>query len=196
MILDTVVSEVNKAKYFSIICDEVQDASANEQITFVLRYVHRDGDDFFVKETFVGFKEQHREMTGEVIATTILAKMDSLGLDCEYLRGQGYDGSGSNVGIRKGASAIILQKYPLVTYVHCCSHILNLAFVGSCSQVLVRNMMGSVTKVCKFFEHGKRQDKLTEVFEAEMPEVKKKRLKPLCRTRWIERHDALEVFTE
>ena len=48
----------------------------------------------------------------------------------------------------------------------------------------------------KFFEHGKRQDKLIEVIENELPEVKKKRVKPLCRTRWLERHDALEVFVD
>ena len=48
----------------------------------------------------------------------------------------------------------------------------------------------------KFFEHGKRQDKLIEVIENELPEVKKKWVKPLCRTRWLERHDALEVFVD
>ena len=57
-------------------------------------------------------------------------------------------------------------------------------------------MMGSVSEVWKFFEHGKRQDKLAEVIECELPEVKKKRVKPLCRTRWVERHDALEVFVD
>ena len=63
-------------------------------------------------------------------------------------------------GIRKGASTIILQKYPLATYIHCYSHILNLSIPSSCSQVLVHNMMGSISEVSKFFEHGKRQDKL------------------------------------
>ena len=47
-------------------------------------------------------------------------------------------------GIRKDASSIILQKYPLATYTHYCSYILNLSIASSCSQVLVRNMMGSV----------------------------------------------------
>jgi len=48
-------------------------------------------------------KEQHCEMTGDTIASTILQKLEELGLNCEYLRGQGYDGSGSMVCIRKGA---------------------------------------------------------------------------------------------
>ena len=67
---------------------------------------------------------------------------------------------------------------------------------SSCSAVLVRDMMGTVSEVSKFFEHGKRQDKLEEVIESEMPEVRKKRVKPLCRTRWVERHDFLEIIVE
>lgn len=194
MITKTILAEVNEARFFAVIADEVQDAASIEQITFVLRYVHKQGNVYVVKEKFVGFKEQHREMTGESIAATILMKLERLGLNCAYLRGQGYDGSGSMAGKRKAASSIILQKYPLATYIHCCSHILNLSIASSCSLVLVCNMMGSVSEVCKFFEHGKRQDKLVEVIEQELPEVKKKQVKPLCRTRWLERHDALEFL--
>ena len=135
-------------------------------------------------------------MTGDAISSTILKMMEELGVNCENIRGQGYDGGGSMAGVRKGASSIIFKKYPLATYIHCCSHLLNLAIASSCSQPLVRNMMGSVSEVSKFFEHGKRQDKLAEVIECGLPEVKKKRVKPLCRTRWVERHDALEVFID
>eukprot|EP00731_Ephydatia_muelleri_P022950 Em0015g533a len=189
-------SKTTQNDIIDILGDEVQDVASIEQITFVLRYVHHEGESYVVKESFAGFKEQHREMTGEAVASTILQKLDELGLNCDNLRGQGYDGSGSMAGIRKGASSIVLQKYPLATYIHCCSHILNLSIASSCSVVLVRNMMGTVSEVSKFFEHGKRQDKLEEVIESELPEVRKKRVKPLCRTRWVERHDSLEVFVE
>ena len=57
-------------------------------------------------------------------------------------------------------------------------------------------MMGTVSAVSKFFEHGKRQDKLVEGVESTLPDSKKKRVKPLCRTRWVERFSALEVFID
>ena len=38
------------------------------------------------------------------ITSTILEKLKELGLDCEYLHKQGYDGSGSMAGVRKGES--------------------------------------------------------------------------------------------
>ena len=113
-----------------------------------------------LRNVLLDFKEQHREMIGEAVASTILQKLDELGLNCDNLRGQGYDGSGSMAGIRKGASSIVIQKYPLAACIHCCSHILNLSIASSCSVVLVRNMMGTVGEVSKFFEHGKRQNKL------------------------------------
>ena len=145
MVTEKILVEVSTAKFFAIISDEVQDAAAIEQITFVLRYVHNAEDVCVVNEKFVGFKEQHREMTGEAVASTILKKLKNLGLNCDFLRGQGYDGSGSMAGVRKGASSIILKQYPLAIYVHCCSHILNLSIASSCSDPLVRNMMGTVS---------------------------------------------------
>ena len=48
--------------------------------------------------------------------------------------------------------------------------------------------MATVSEVSKFFEHGKRQDKL---LESKLPEAKRS-VRPLCRTRWVEWHDALE----
>ena len=130
------------------ICDKVQGAASVEQITFVVHYVHEDSTCSTVKESSVGFKE-HREMTGAAVATTILEKLTELGLNCEYLRGQGYDRSGSMAGARKGTSSIILQKYLLAMFIHCCSHILNLSIASSCSLALVRNMMGSASAVSK-----------------------------------------------
>ena len=38
-----------------MISDEVQDAASIEQITFVLRYVHQEGESYVVKERFAGF---------------------------------------------------------------------------------------------------------------------------------------------
>ena len=77
MTTEATIAEVNEAKFFAVIFDEIQDAASIEQITFVLRFVTKEGDSYVVKESFVRFKEQHREMTGEAIAGTILEKLRS-----------------------------------------------------------------------------------------------------------------------
>ena len=53
MITEKIVQEVAEAKFLSIICDEVQDVASIEQITFILRYVHKEGDCYVIKESFI-----------------------------------------------------------------------------------------------------------------------------------------------
>ena len=49
--------------------------------------MHQEGEPYVVKESFAVIKEQHREMTREAVASTILQKLDELGLNCENVRG-------------------------------------------------------------------------------------------------------------
>ena len=59
----------------------------------------------------------------------------------------------------------------------------------------VRNMIGVVDKVSKFFEaHPKRQRALEKSIADTQPESTVSKLKDLCRTRWVERIDALNIF--
>jgi len=100
-------------------------------------------------------------------------------------------------GSINGASAIISRQYPSAIFIHCVSHILNLSIAQSCTtSVLIRNTMGTLNEVSKFFEYGKRQHKLSEVIDNIRTDFKRKRLKSLCRTRWVERHPALQTFAE
>ena len=98
-------------------------------------------------------------------------------------------------GKTNGAAAIISASYPLAVYHHCASHMLNLAVVKSLEVPCVRNMIRVVNKVSMFFfAHPKRQRKLEEVINESQPSSRVNKLKDLCRTRWIERIDALERF--
>ena len=53
-----------------------------------------------------------------------------------------YDGAGNISGKVKGASTIILNKYPKATYGHCRSHVLHLSIVNTCTISLIQNMTG------------------------------------------------------
>ena len=106
------------------------------------------------------------------------------------MRGQAYDGAGSMAGKTNGAAA---REYPLVLYLHCASHCLNLAVVKSLYETNIRNMMSTANIVWIFSAHSKQQGKV-EAIEATQPEAKVQKLKDLCRTRWIQRIDALDRF--
>ena len=94
-------------------------------------------------------------------------------------------------GLVNGIAALIAAQYPLALYRHCVSHCLNLAVVKSLQVTSVRNMMGVVDKVFKFFSaHTKRQMALREI----QPESSVHKLKDFCRTWWVQRIDVFEVF--
>lgn len=88
-----------------------------------------------------------------------------------------------------------VHDYPLALYLHCASHSLNLAVVTSLDKRSVRNMNGVVNRVSIFFSaHPKRQRKLEEAIDRVQAGSAVKKLKDLCRTRWVERIDALDRF--
>ena len=56
-------------------------------------------------------------------------------------------------------------------------------------------MMGTVEKVSAFYAaHPKRQRALEKAISDTQPESSVQKLKDLCRTRWVQRLDALETF--
>lgn len=97
-------------------------------------------------------------------------------------------------GSVNGAAARISADYPLATYTHCASCCLNLAVVSSLNPMSVQNMMGVVGKVYISAAHPKRQRAFESAISDTQPDAKVHKLKDLCRTRWVQRIDAFDVF--
>ena len=99
-------------------------------------------------------------------------------------------------GKYRGAAVTIQSKCPKAVYVHCAAHALNLCVVAACSVQLVKNMMGTMVEICLFFSNSpKRQLELEKMIQSGDCTTAKK-LVSLCKTRWIARIDALEVFLD
>ena len=141
------------------------------------------------------FLECDTGITGCSLADKITTTLQGYGLDLTKLRSQAYDGAGNMAGSVRGTAALITAQYPLALYLHCASHSLNLAVVKSLQVTSVRNMMGVVDRVSVFFAaHPKRQRALEKSIAETQPESTVSKLKDLCRTRWIQRIDALHIF--
>ena len=64
---------------------------------------------------------------------------------------QGYDGAPVIGSDKNGVQTKIKQKYPNATYVHCRSHVLNLAVSSGCNDVPpIRNLFDNVQKLTWF----------------------------------------------
>ena len=192
-ILEKILLKVKKAQLFTLIADEVTDCSNKEQLSLMLRYINPD--DYCIPEDLVTFMECDRGTSGRALADKMISFLKTHGLDPTKLRGQAYDGARNMSGKINGAAALISSQYPLALYVHCASHCLNLTVVSSLEEVSIRNMIGVVNRVSLFFSaHPKRQKKLEEAIDATRPDSSVHKLKDLCRTRWVERIDALDCF--
>ena len=100
-------------------------------------------------------------------------------------------------GKSKGAAACITAKHPKALYTHCASHRLNLCDAKSCTIREISNMMQSADKVSRFFSNSpKRQLALEKWIDNLFSNEKRRKIKEMCRTRWIERHEAFESFVD
>ena len=187
------MEKVSQACYFSVIADEATDISNDEQLSISIRYL----DEGSPREVFMEFHKCVAGVTGEAIADDILLKLKKWQLQLEFLRGQAYDGAGAMAGKSKGAAACITAKQPKALYTHCASHRLNLCVVKCCSIREISNMMQSADKVSQFFSNSpKRQLALEKWIDDLFTHERRKKVKEMCRTSWIEWHEAFESFLD
>lgn len=193
IILNTLVKKVNNAKCFTVLADETTDISGIEQLSLCVRYIDESSEK--IREDFLQFVPVF-DVSGKGLANTILEAMNNVGLNATFLRGQGYDGAASMRGQFNGVQAHVSSVHPLAVYLHCSSHSLNLAVTSACSVQAIRNCMGTVGNISTFFKYPKRLNVLQQSIEKNVPEANPTRLKSLCPTRWIERHDSVIIFLQ
>ena len=105
-----ILKEVKSANYYSIIADEVTDAS-NKELSLVLRYVYNSK----IREVFVDFLEVEM-ITRKVLANTILHWLRINDIPEADMHGQCYDGSSNMSGARSGARSIVQEVAPKAIY--------------------------------------------------------------------------------
>ena len=131
-----------------------------------------------------------------VLTEVIQSAFESYGLDLNDCRGQAYDGASNMSSSGAGVQGIISRRFPKAPYVYCSAHVVNLVIVSACRERVIAHMNGSITQASFFFNLSpKRQALLEKVISHDMPEGKKK-MKDLCRTRWVYTHEAYETFLQ
>uniref|UniRef100_A0ABD2X0A9 Zinc finger MYM-type protein 1-like n=1 Tax=Trichogramma kaykai TaxID=54128 RepID=A0ABD2X0A9_9HYME len=192
----TIINDIQKSKYYSIILDTTQDISKKEQLSVIIRFVNIEYDDkhklrnLKIQESFLGFF-QIVDPSAQGLEEEILKILKEYDIPIEDCRGQGYDGASVMSGIYSGLQKRISNIQPKAGYIHCLAHNLNLVLEDSVrSLVLVQNHYETLQQLYAFFSASiRRWDVLIETMKAhslKYPVVKK-----LCGTRWSSRHDAI-----
>ena len=76
-------------------------------------------------------------------------------------------------------------------------HVLNLSIAASCKMPSIRNMVENVNEISLFFGNSPPRQRVIEAFIDQCaPSSKVKKLKSLCKTRWVERHLCFDTVYE
>ena len=188
------LKEVKASKILALILDEASDKSNKEQLSFSLRFVDNNND---IREEFLKFIHCDEGVTGRDLFEAVANTLSEFGLDLMNCRGQGYDRTKGMAGKLNGLSGIVFQSNKLALYTHCHSHRLNLV-VSSLTRIIgFRNVMDAIKAISYFFNLSpKRQEHLEKVIKEIFPEVTRKKLLDVCRTRWLERRDGVDLFED
>ena len=191
---EKLISEIKKAKFFSVLADETPDVSNKEQMPVSIRFVDSKAE---IREVFMEFVHCQNGTSAVSIKSCIMDSLQSLGLERGHLRGQGYDGASNMGGKCAGAAKVIREECPSAVYVHCFAHRLNLCVASSCEVSSIKNMMETVRLTSSFFSRStKRQALLLNNVRQYTPEERHTVLINVCKTRWVERIDGLDRFEE
>ncbi|KAK9687986.1 protein of unknown function (DUF4371) [Popillia japonica] len=136
--LKTILMEILKAKYFSLIIGSTPDISHIDHLTIVIRYVLLHGSPV---ERFLKFIPNTGHKS-EQVTNAVSSTLTQFGIDISNCRGQSYDNVANMAGIYNGLQAKIKEISPLTESVPCSAHSLNL--VAECAA-------GSSQEACSFF---------------------------------------------
>ena len=143
IVLESVAKDVNDAKFWSILADETQDRAKREQLVIVVRYVAENKEtgecqiveepikviDLFkdIKSNTEDSEDSEVKLSGKAIGEALKRACQSIGLNFQYLIGQGYDGAAAMASERVGVVSILKQKSSPTDYFHYLMHSLNLS---------------------------------------------------------------------
>ncbi len=187
-ILRDIADSLQKAKYFSLMADEVTDTSNREQVAICIRWVDSD---FQPHEEFIGLHKADT-ITAIELVTILKDVLLRMNLNITHCRAQCYDGAANMCGARNGVATQISREEPRAIFIHCYGHALNLA-AGDCikKNTILRDTLDVTFEISKLVKFSPRRDTEFEKIKSELaPDTPG--FRTLCPTRWTVRAASLE----
>jgi len=182
-----IIKKIKSAKYFSVILDCTPDASHQEQMSLIIRYV--DSTSGHVEESFLGFLDVN-DTTGQALFDVLENELKILDLDIDNVRGQGYDNGSNMKGKHQGVQRKLLDVNPRAFYSACGCHSLNLTLCDMATKTCGRakDFFGIIQRIYTAFANS------TKKWQILKENITGLTLKSVSATRWESRIDSVKAI--
>lgn len=173
VLINKIKSQINNAKFVSIILDECTDSNGISQMAIVFRYSFNG----IVYEHFVGFLNVSENRTSHGLFEVVNQIIEEYNIQ-NKLCAQTYDGAAVMSGEINGLQRLIKNVCPNAVFVHCYAHCLNLILQKSIQSISVfKRHFSNIDFIVGFFSHSTtRSNKLQKYISQKIPQI--------CKTRW------------
>ena len=151
-ILQDIAKDINNSVFYTIMADEVTDASNHVQFVICLRLVDH--------EDLIGLYKVDNIKT-DILRKAIDNVLLRLSILLQNALGQCYDGASNMVGLRSGLATQILDKSPKAFLIHCFAHALNLSVNDMVCQIpFLDNIVSNSLKTSKLIKPSPKRNVL------------------------------------
>ena len=133
----------------AIMCDEATDLRNRTELLICIRYLMKEG---ISVESFVHIVPIS-DAKAETITNSIVTTLDTTGIDMTRVVWIVFDGASNMYGHKSGVQARLREKKcPNAHYVHCRSHVLQLACVHAGKKIKpIKNLFSALNSLYRFF---------------------------------------------
>jgi len=181
-------SKLKGVTEYAVMADECSDVCRHEMVSLCVRVMKQSA----VHEVFIGCWPV-TSTCAEVVEACIVAGLRSVGLKPENIVAASFDGAANMSGNIGGVQAKLKQHSPQLLYVHCRSHLLQLALVHDSNQVPeIKRTISLLNKLYSMFEHSPKKLQVLQTTQEAIDGLSHKLIQPGT-TRWLSYNGSIGV---